>query len=96
MKKKSVVMFALIFALTLSFIALDGPASAKELKIGMVCANMAADSNVAVYDAFQKYAADKSWTLVHDDAQGDIARMSPGIINFVNQGVMVTPWTDAE
>lgn len=57
------------------------------ITVGCVCMNMGADSNVLAYEGLSAYAQKQGWRLLHSDCQGEIAKVSPNIINYVNQRV---------
>jgi len=77
-----VVTFAVLLASGMVFAA-----QSKPLTIGCVCMNMGADSNVLAYEGLKAYAEKQGWKLLLSDCQGEIAKVSPSIINYVNQRV---------
>jgi len=59
----------------------------KELNIGYVSMMMAADSNSRAYDAFEKEAGARGWSVFLNDAAGDIVKVGEGVMTYVGQGV---------
>lgn len=82
---KAAAVLMIVVALLMSGVALG--ANKRSITVGCVCMNMGADSNVLAYQGLKAYAQKQGWTLLHSDCQGEIAKVSLNIINYVNQRV---------